>query len=89
METARLFRQEAACIRNLDPADVSFDGGARIEVARDREFALALRTITDEINARLTRRGAQQRTWLSVRSFGFIPTETRMCDADNALNGPR
>ena len=91
METARLFRQEAACIRNLDPADVSFDGGARIEalLARDREFSRALKTITDEIKGRLTRRGAQQRTWLSVRSFGFIPTETRMCDADNALNGPR
>lgn len=65
METARLFRQEAACIRNLDLADVSFDGGARIEalLARDREFSRALKTITDEINARLTRRGAQQRTW--------------------------
>jgi hypothetical protein len=89
METARLFRQQAACIRNLDPADVSFDGGARIEVARDREFSRALRTITDEINARRDEARRSAAHVVIVRSFGFIPTETRMCDADNALNGPR
>jgi hypothetical protein len=68
METARLFRQEAASIRNLDPADVSFNGGASLKpfLLGTANSPGALKIITDEINARLTRRGAQQRTCLSV-----------------------
>jgi hypothetical protein len=78
METAQLYRREADFMRQLDPADVSTEGCARIQalLERDRDFSQALETINKELKERLRRRGKEQRTWLSVRSFGLAPPET-------------